>query len=225
MGIGLINCICSHTILTFRIRSIRSPAKVGLVIIKLLTTSPVVSWRGDESQPLPPPTHPPTHPSTMAHLSFFAQPPLSEDLSLSVVSCPSSSATLFTLMVDWCLFDFLYKLECCFFCLFRLCQENEEFVFGLGGRECGAFLSSLDRDPHPTCPRCRDKICTRDRTCAFCVHWSPAQWELCSDRILTFGIRSLLSPAKVGIGGDGRPPPPPPQHNSSTVILCSTTVE
>ena len=49
---------------------------------------------------------------------------------------------------------------------------------GVGGRKCGAFLSSLDRDPHPTCARCRGKICTRDMTCDFCVGWSPAQWEL-----------------------------------------------
>ena len=49
---------------------------------------------------------------------------------------------------------------------------------GVGGRNCGAFLSSLDRDPHPTCARCRGKICTRDMTCDFCVGWSPAQWEL-----------------------------------------------
>ena len=49
---------------------------------------------------------------------------------------------------------------------------------GAGGRKCGAFLSSLDRDPHPTCARCRGKICTRDLTCNICVSWSPAQWEL-----------------------------------------------
>ena len=49
---------------------------------------------------------------------------------------------------------------------------------GVGGRKCGAFLSSLDRDPHPTCARCRGKICTRDMTCDFCVGWTPRQWEL-----------------------------------------------
>ena len=49
---------------------------------------------------------------------------------------------------------------------------------GVGSRKCGAFLSSLDRDPHSTCARCRGKICTRDLTCDFCVGWSPAQWEL-----------------------------------------------
>ena len=48
----------------------------------------------------------------------------------------------------------------------------------VGNRKCGTFLSSLDRDPHPTCPRCRGKICTRDLTCDFCIDWSPAHWEL-----------------------------------------------
>ena len=63
----------------------------------------------------------------------------------------------------------------------RLCRE-------VGGRKCGAFLSSLNRDPHPTCTRCRGKVCTRDLTCDFCVGWSSAQWELfakkriCKDR-------------------------------------------
>ena len=49
---------------------------------------------------------------------------------------------------------------------------------GVGNRKCGAILSSLDRDPHPTCPRCRGKICTCDLTCDFCVGWSPTQLEL-----------------------------------------------
>ena len=49
---------------------------------------------------------------------------------------------------------------------------------GVGARKCGAFLSTLDRDPHPTCARCRGKICTRDMTCDFCADWSLAQWEL-----------------------------------------------
>ena len=64
--------VCSDRILTCRIKSIRSPAKVGLVVTDLIT-SPVVSWEGWET---PPP------PSTAALLSFFAQPPAWEDLSL-----------------------------------------------------------------------------------------------------------------------------------------------
>ena len=48
---------------------------------------------------------------------------------------------------------------------------------GVGDRKCGAFLSTLDRDPYPTCARCRGKICTKDMTCDFCADWSAAQWE------------------------------------------------
>ena len=48
---------------------------------------------------------------------------------------------------------------------------------GVGGRKGGAFLSSLDRDPHPTCTRCRGRICTKDLTCDICVDWSSPQWE------------------------------------------------
>ena len=46
---------CSDRILTCRIKSIRSPAKVGLVVTDLIT-SPVVSWEGWETPP-PPPQH------------------------------------------------------------------------------------------------------------------------------------------------------------------------
>ena len=76
--------VCSDRILTCRIKSIRSPAKVGLVVTDLIT-SPVVSWRGWETTPPPP--------STAAQLSFFAQPRLSEHLSLRG-GLPSSSASL-----------------------------------------------------------------------------------------------------------------------------------
>ena len=48
---------------------------------------------------------------------------------------------------------------------------------GVGDRKCGAFLSTLDRDPHPTCARCRGKICTKDLTCDFCAVWSAELWE------------------------------------------------
>ena len=52
-----------------------------------------------------------------------------------------------------------------------------QLALGVGARKCGAFLSSWDRDPHPTCTRCRGKICTKDMTCDFCVGWSLSQWE------------------------------------------------
>ena len=48
----------------------------------------------------------------------------------------------------------------------------------MGARKCGAFLARLDRDPHPTCTRCRGKICTKDLTCDFCAVWSAEQWVL-----------------------------------------------
>ena len=48
---------------------------------------------------------------------------------------------------------------------------------GVGDRKCGAFLSTLDRDPHPTCARYRGKICTKDLTCDFCAAWAAEQWE------------------------------------------------
>ena len=48
---------------------------------------------------------------------------------------------------------------------------------GVVNRKCGAFLSMLDRDPHPTCTRCRGRVCTKDMTCDICADWSAAQWE------------------------------------------------
>ena len=48
--------VCSDRILTCRIKSIRSPAKVGLVVTDLIT-SPVVSWEGGGDTPPPPPQH------------------------------------------------------------------------------------------------------------------------------------------------------------------------
>ena len=63
-----------------------------------------------------------------------------------------------------------------FFIIFRLSRELR-ICPGVGDRKCGAFLSTLDRDPHPTCARCRGKICTKDLTCDFCAVWSAEQWE------------------------------------------------
>ena len=53
---------------------------------------------------------------------------------------------------------------------------------GVGARKCGAFLARIDRDPHPTCTRCRGKVCTRDMTCDFCAIWSAEQWALFSKK-------------------------------------------
>ena len=93
-------------------------------------------------------------------------------------SCPSS-ASLFTFWwMDWSLFDFL-NLSIChlLFTFISYVKRIKTVSWGGGGRKCGAFLSSLDRDPHPTCTRCRGKICTMDLTCDICVEWSSAHWE------------------------------------------------
>ena len=56
--LGLQFGVCSDRILTCRIKSIRSPAKVGLVVTDLIT-SPVVSWGGGR--------HPPPAPRLSCH--------------------------------------------------------------------------------------------------------------------------------------------------------------
>ena len=38
-----------------------------------------------------------------------------------------------------------------------------------GGRKCGAFLSFVDRDTHPTCTRCRGNVCASDMICDICA--------------------------------------------------------
>ena len=63
-------------------------------------------------------------------------------------------------------------------CLFGIMSKELRVCPGVGARKCGAFLARLDRDPHPTCTRCRGKVCTRDMTCDFCAVWSAEQWEL-----------------------------------------------
>ena len=64
---------------------------------------------------------------------------------------------------------------------------------GVGDRKCGAFLSSIDRDPHPTCTRCRSKVCTTDMTCDICADWSVAQWEQFVKKRFIKIERSLLT--------------------------------
>ena len=55
-------------------------------------------------------------------------------------------------------------------CEQRLCPGN-------GGKKCGAFMSPLFRDLHPTCARCRGQRCSDDMTCDICKDWSVTQWE------------------------------------------------
>ena len=58
---------------------------------------------------------------------------------------------------------------------FRMCS-------GVGGRTCGRRMSSLDRDPHPTCPTCRGKQCFREDPCSVCFNWPEDQWARYSSR-------------------------------------------
>ena len=66
------------------------------------------------------------------------------------------------------------------------------------------------------------------------LRWDKLAFLFCSDRILTCRIKSIRSPAKVGlvvtdlitspvVSWEGWETPPPPQHRGSAVILCSTT--
>ena len=48
---------------------------------------------------------------------------------------------------------------------------------GIGGRECGTFMSPLFRDSHPACTRCRGRNCSSTSTCSICDGWSLDQWE------------------------------------------------
>ena len=54
---------------------------------------------------------------------------------------------------------------------------EQRLCLGVGGRRCGAFMSLLFRDRHPTCARCRGTKCSADVTCDICKDWSVAQWE------------------------------------------------
>ena len=84
-------------------------------------------------------------------------------------------------------------------------SKELRFCPGVGARKCGAFLARLDRDPHPTCTRCRGKVCTKDMTCDFCAVWSAEQWNSLPRKDPTkngnIALRALLPLLS-------RPPPP-----------------
>ena len=46
----------------------------------------------------------------------------------------------------------------------------------VGDRRDGSFLSFVDRDTHPTLPRCRGYVALV-ACCVFCAFGSVAQWE------------------------------------------------
>ena len=74
---------------------------------------------------------------------------------------------------------------------------------GVGDRSCGAFMSHLFRDPHPTCARCRGVKCTSDVTCDICKDWSVAQWEAFLKR------RPYIERRKKCSSGSALPSAPP----------------
>ena len=87
---------------------------------------------------------------------------------------------------------------------------------GVGSRKCGAFLYSWDRDPHPTCTRCRGRVCIRDMTCDFCVARSPSQWE-------AFAKKRAYKDRKRSSRPSGALPTaetPSPHVGTSSEVLC-----
>ena len=69
---------------------------------------------------------------------------------------------------------------CSVFRLFRvmLMSRDQRLCPGVGDRRCGASISPIFRDLHPTYARCRGIKCTADVTCDSCKDWSVAQWEV-----------------------------------------------
>ena len=137
-------------------------------MLQISITSPIVSWRGWETPPPPPAPRLSCH-SLLNHGRVKT--------SLSVVACCSSSATPLFTFGGWTGFSSTVSLSIFFLLIFLVMSRELRICPGVGDRKCGAFLSTLDRDPHPTCARCRGKICTKDLTCDFCAAWSAEQWE------------------------------------------------
>ena len=55
---------------------------------------------------------------------------------------------------------------------------DQQLCPGVGGRKCGAFMSPIFRDAHPTCAWCRGRKCTSDVTCDIC-NWRKLLKCLC----------------------------------------------
>ena len=91
-------------------------------------------------------------------------------------------------------------------CKQRLCPS-------VGGRRCGAFMSPLFRDPHPTCARCRGIKCSADVTSDICKDWSVTQWEAFLKR------RCKKRPSVSAL--PSAPPTIPPSASASSEAKCS----
>ena len=55
-------------------------------------------------------------------------------------------------------------------------SRDKRLCPGVDGRKCGAHMSPVVKDPHPTCTRCRDRNFARDSTCISCKDWWLEQW-------------------------------------------------
>ena len=84
----------------------------------------------------------------------------------------------------------------------RLCQ-------GLPGRKCNKWMSSLEKDPHPTCVSCRGKTspCIRLSPCDVCVKWTPEQWVLYEGKRSYH--RKVVSTPSVSVGTTSTADVPP----------------
>ena len=89
----------------------------------------------------------------------------------------------------------------------------------MGDRKCGAFLSFVDRDTHPTCTRCRGHVCASDMFCDICAIWSATQWEQFVRRVLTKRKKSSRPSGSVPTA----PPTSPPAETSLGVSPPGTS--
>ena len=119
--------------------------------------------------------------------------------------------------MDWFFSSTLTTLRISILSFVSLVMSRELRICpGVGGRKCGAFLSSLDRDPHPTCTRCRGRICTKDLTCDVCKDWSPTQWE-------AFAKKRSYAERKRSARPSGSSLPPAPKSSPCTGTSSEVT--
>ena len=73
-------------------------------------------------------------------------------------------------------------------------SRDKRLCPGVDGRKCGAYMSPVVKNPHPTCTRCRGRNCTGDSTCNSCKDWSLVHWDAFNtkrshtDRLCEFGV-------------------------------------
>ena len=87
------------------------------------------------------------------------------------------------------------------------------FALVFRGRKCGAFMSPIFRDLHPTCERCRGQKCTADMTCDICKDWLVVQWEAFLKK-RSYSERRKARPS--GSALPAAPPPLPPSASASS---------